>query len=154
MTELIKSMYGRPLDEHAFFHGTPVPGWHIEDEEGKIVSMDELSEGDIAGAYGNEFRDQAGMHQNSAPAESACAKIGRRWHEISGVDPEGRAITNELHGTDALYLEAASQIEAMSAILLVMNDGTFGNKKPREDILRKFSESLEMFVITVEEMKK
>ncbi|MFZ2654541.1 MAG: hypothetical protein WAX69_06455 [Victivallales bacterium] len=154
MTEHMKSMYGRPSTEQAFFKGSIIPGWHIEDEEGKIVSMDELSEGDIAVAYGNEFRDQAGMLQDSVPAESACAKIGMRWHEISGVDPDGRAVTRELHGTDALYLEAASQIEAMSAILLVMNDGTFGNRKPREDILRKFSESLEMFIIIAGEMKK
>lgn len=116
--------------------------------------MDELSEVDLAGAYGNEFKDQAGMLQDSAPAEPACAKIGMRWHEISGVDPDGRAVTRELHGTDALYLEAASQIEAMSAIMLVMNDGIFGNRKPREDILRKFSESLEMFIIIAGEMKK
>ena len=154
MKGIIRSMYGRPSTEQAFFQGMPVPGWLIEDEKGDIIPMDELSEGDLVEAYGNEFRAQAGMFQDSAPAESACAKIGMRWHEISGVDPDGRAVTRELHGTDALYLEAASQIEAMSAILLVMNDGIFGNRKPREDILRKFSESLEMFIIIAGEMKK
>lgn len=154
MTGLIKSMYGRPSSEHAFFQGTPVPGWHIEDGEGGIIPLNELSDREIEEAYGNEFREQPGMLPGSFTAEPVYAKSGRIWHEISAVDSDGRAVMRELGSADALYLEAASQIEAMSAILLVMSDGTFGNRKPGEDILRKFSEALEMFTIIAREMRK
>jgi hypothetical protein len=154
MKGMIRSMYGRPSSEQAFFHGTSVPGWHVEDGEGGIIPLEELSDGEIEEAYGNEFRERPGMVPGSFTAEPVYAKIGRIWHEISAVDSDGMAVTRELGGADALYLEAASQIEAMSAILLVMSDGAFGKRKPGEDILRKFSEALEMFTIIAGEYRK
>ena len=154
MTGLIKSMYGRPSSERALFQGTSVLGWHIEDGEGGIVPVKELSDGEIEKAYGNEFREQPGMAPGSFTAEPVYAKIGGIWHEISAVDSDGRAVTRELGGADALYLAAASQIEYMTGILLVMNDGDFGSMVPRDYIRRRFSESVETFVRTAMEVKK
>lgn len=121
---------------------------HAEDEEGRIISFEELSGSDLAAIRSASSDDVPGTGEDSVPPQEAvCAKIGGRWHEITGVGPDGMSVTRELHGTDALYLEAASQIDTMSAILLVLNDGAFGNKKPRPDIMRKFSESARMFSI-------
>ncbi len=154
MTEAIRSMYGRPSDEQAFHQGTPVPGWHVEDEEGKMLPSDEFSEEDLLDIYENEFRDQAEPCSGTTPVEPAYTKIGGRWHEISGVDMDGRAVSMELHGPDALHLEAASQIEAISAILLVMKEGELGSRRPRQYVMKRFSDSLEMLAIIAGEMKK